>query len=79
MFLRWGIRILVFLFIVVLFLRFLMYITVPGLIPVIFFLVWIMQWRLFYIRGMFPGKIYTFIYLLVSVLACIIAIRQIFS
>jgi len=77
--LRWGIRVFVLLFIVILLLYFLVSITIPGLISAIFFLIWIMQWRLFYIRGMFPGKIYTFIYLLVSVLACITAIQQILS
>ena len=77
--LRWGIRVFVLLFIVILFLYLLASITIPGLISAIFFLIWIMQWRLFYIRGMFPGKIYTFIYLLVSVLACITAIQQFFS
>lgn len=77
--LRWGIRVFVLFFIVILFLYLLASITIPGLISAIFFLIWIMQWRLFYIRGMFPGKIYTFIYLLVSVLACITAIQQILS
>ena len=77
--LRWGIRVFVLLFIVILLLYFLVSITIPGLISAIFFLIWIMQWRLFYIRGMFPGKIYTFIYLLVSVLACITAIQKILS
>jgi len=77
--LRWGIRVFVLLFIVILLLYLLASITIPGLISAIFFLIWIMQWRLFYIRGMFPGKIYTFIYLLVSVLACITAIQQILS
>ena len=77
--LRWGIRVFVLLFIVILLLYLLASITIPGLISAIFFLIWIMQWRLFYIRGMFPGKIYTFIYLLVSVLACITAIQQFFS
>ena len=77
--LRWGIRVFVLLFIVISLLYLLASITIPGLISAIFFLIWIMQWRLFYIRGMFPGKIYTFIYLLVSVLACITAIQQILS
>ena len=77
--LRWGIRVFVLLFIIILLLYLLASITIPGLISAIFFLIWIMQWRLFYIRGMFPGKIYTFIYLLVSVLACITAIQQILS
>lgn len=49
----------------------------PGITPLSFFLCWIAQWRLFHIRGLFPGGIYTFIYLLIAVLTFVIAANQI--
>ena len=75
--LRWMIRILVLTFVAILVLGFGFKQIVPGLVPALFCLIWILQWRLFYIRGLFPGRIYTFLYLLIAILSLVIAISQI--
>lgn len=75
--LRWMIRILIVIFLILIVLRLMNIFSVPGLNPIVFFLIWVAQWRLFYIRGVFPGKIYTFIYSLIALLAAILAVRQI--
>ena len=75
--LRWMIRILVLTFVAILVLGFGFTRIVPGLVPALFCLIWILQWRLFYIRGLFPGRIYTFLYLLIAILSLVIAISQI--
>ena len=74
--LRWGIRLLVLVFGILLLLKFILSFVIPGLIPAAFFLIWTAQWRLFYIRGVFPGKIYTLIYALVALVSLMSAIRQ---
>lgn len=76
--LRWLVRILFWAFLATILLQWIAGMAVHGLSPLVFLLLWIAQWRLFYIRGMFPGKIYTFIYLLVAVLTVVIALRQIY-
>ena len=75
--LRWMIRILVLTFVAILVMGFGFKQIVPGLVPALFCLIWILQWRLFYIRGLFPGRIYTFLYLLIVILSLVIAISQI--
>lgn len=62
---------------VFLLLKWLMGIYVPGLVPAAFAIFWVSQWRLFYIRGLFPGKIYTLIYGLVLALSIVTLITQI--
>lgn len=58
-------------------LKWLMGVYIPGLVPASFAIFWVSQWRLFYIRGLFPGKIYTFIYGLVLALSIVTLITQI--
>lgn len=75
--LRWAIRILFVSYTIILFLKIVFSVNLPGVIALGFCLIWVLQWRLFYIRGLFPGKIYTFIYLLITILPLIIAFSQI--
>lgn len=75
--LRFLVRILFLIFLASIVLHFLVDLSIPGFSPLAFCLFWLSQWRLFYIRGLFPGKIYTFIYLLIAVLSLFIAFNQI--